>query len=94
MRSLIIITIALSFYKADAQTHALALADMKHYRIQLDNRSNSHLKEVPIQLLEGYCKGIYKAYYPKAIFNEVNFGDFLAHFRYYKNCTRKSREKH
>jgi len=58
----------------------LALEDLKHYRIQLDNRTNRHLKEVPKQLLDGYCKGIFKAYYPKATFNEVNFGDFLSHF--------------
>jgi len=56
--------------------------DMVHYRIQLENRTNKHLKDVPAQLLEGYCKGLYKAYYPKAEFTEVNFGDFLSHFRW------------
>ena len=56
--------------------------DLGHYRIQLNNRSNRHLKDIPRQLLEGYCKGIYRAYYPNAIFNEVNFGDFMDHFRW------------
>ncbi len=78
---IIIIAFIVSFYKVQAQSPALALDDLKHYRMQLDNRSNRHLMGVPKQLLDGYCKGIYKAYYPKAIFNEVNFGDFLSHFR-------------
>ena len=81
-KTIIIIACIFSFCTAQAQAPVLALEDMKHYRIQLDNRSNIHLKDVPRQLLEGYCKGIYKAYYPKAVFNEVNFGDFLAHFRW------------
>ncbi len=76
-----IIALLFSFSKAFSQTQVTALEDMKHYRIQLDNRSNRHLKDVPKQLLAGYCQGIYKAYYPKSIYNEVNFGDFLAHFR-------------
>jgi hypothetical protein len=81
-KAIIFITFIVSFSKANAQSPALALEDMKHYRIQLDNRSNRHLMGVPKQLLDGYCKGIYKAYYPKAVFNEVNFGDFLSHFRW------------
>ena len=81
-KAIIIIVFIVSFSETHAQSPALALEDMKHYRIQLDNRSNRHLKDVPKQLLDGYCAGIYKAYYPQAIFNEVNFGDFLAHFRW------------
>ncbi len=81
-KAIIFIAFIVSFSKANAQSPALALEDMKHYRIQLDNRSNRHLMGVPKQLLDGYCKGIYKAYYPKAVFNEVNFGDFLSHFRW------------
>lgn len=79
---ILFIAFIVSFSKAQAQSPELALEDMKHYRIQLDNRSNRHLIDVPKQLLEGYCRGIYKAYYPKAVFNEVNFGDFLTHFRW------------
>jgi len=79
---IIIIATIFSLTPLKAQTLALTLKDMKHYRIQLDNRSNRHLKDVPRQLLEGYCKGMYKAYYPKAVFNEVNFGDFLAHYKW------------
>ncbi|MFM9945920.1 MAG: hypothetical protein ACKVQB_11900 [Bacteroidia bacterium] len=81
-KTIIIAVFIFSFCKTNGQSPALALEDMKHYRIQLDNRSNRHLLDVPRQLLEGYCKGIYKAYYPLAVFNEVNFGDFLAHFRW------------
>lgn len=81
-KAIIFIAFIVSFCKVQAQSAALALDDLKHYRIQLDNRSNRHLMGVPKQLLDGYCKGIYKAYYPKAIFNEVNFGDFLSHFRW------------
>jgi hypothetical protein len=78
-RLLIIIYFIINQVQLNAQS-SLALEDLKHYRIHLDNRTNRHLKEVPKQLLDGYCKGIYKAYYPKATFNEVNFGDFLDHF--------------
>ena len=78
--TLFIITLMFPFYELFAQ--APAIDDLKHYRIQLDNRTNQHLKDVPKQLLEGYCKGIYKAYYPNSIFTEVNFGDFLAQFKW------------
>lgn len=56
--------------------------DMKHYRIQLDNRTNQHLKLVPSQIIEAYCNGQLKAYYPKSCYTEVNFGDFLYHFKW------------
>lgn len=56
--------------------------DMMRYRIQLDNRTNRHLHEVPGVILEGFCKGLFTAYYPKAAFNTVNFSDFLNHFRW------------
>lgn len=58
------------------------LDEYKHFRIQLDNRTNKHLKDIPMQILEGYCKGTIKAYYPNAIYNEVNFNDFLEHFKW------------
>ncbi|MCC6721590.1 MAG: hypothetical protein IT243_05265 [Bacteroidia bacterium] len=56
--------------------------DYKHFRIHLDNRTNKHLKDIPKQLLEGYCKGSINAYYPNAVYNEVNFNDFLEYFRW------------
>lgn len=68
-------------FKSIAQNE-VSLDEYKHFRIHLDNRTNKHLLDIPRQILEGYCKGTINAYYPKAIFNEVNFNDFLNHFRW------------
>ncbi|NUM31915.1 MAG: hypothetical protein HUU47_06290 [Bacteroidetes bacterium] len=77
----IILLILFSSIKVYAQNEA-NLDEYKHFRIHLDNRTNKHLKDIPRQILERYCKGNIKAYFPKAIYNEVNFNDFLYHFRW------------
>jgi hypothetical protein len=79
-RTVLILIFLGSIYQSFAQSPSID--NLKHYRIQLDTRTNRHLVEIPKLLLEGYCKGYYKAYYPKAIFTEVNFGDFLEHYNW------------
>jgi len=78
-KQLIFMAMLLISLKSIGQS-ALPLEDLKHFRIQLLNRTNKNLFGVPKQLLEGYCEGLFKAYYPKEIYTEVNFGDFLSHF--------------
>lgn len=79
----LILTLSLLTLNILANSQSLSRPDdMDHYRIQLDNRTNKHLKNAPAILLEGYCKGLFKAYYPKSEYTEVNFGDFLSHFRW------------
>jgi len=80
MKRIFLILIVLAIAELAYSQAKLQLEDMKNYRIHLENRTNRHLKDVPKQLLDGYCTGLYKAYYPKSIYTEVNFGDFLAHF--------------
>jgi hypothetical protein len=52
--------------------------------INLDLSQNLYLKTVPVDLLKGYCKGEWNAYYPKKEMNQCLFDDFLQRFNYYQ----------
>ncbi|MCB9251426.1 MAG: hypothetical protein H6605_03110 [Flavobacteriales bacterium] len=56
------------------------LSELNHYRIHLNNRTNKHLISVSSLLLEGFSNGKFNSYYPLALENQLNFGDFLKHF--------------
>jgi hypothetical protein len=62
----------------------LFVADTFTYTINLDLSQNLYLKSVPQDLLKGYCKGEWNAYYPKKEMNQCLFDDFLHRFDYYQ----------
>lgn len=68
----------------------LFVADTFTYTINLDLSKNLYLKTVPVDLLKGYCKGDWKAYYPKREMNECLFDDFLQRFNAYQVNTSSS----
>ena len=60
------------------------IADTFTYTINLDLSQNLYLKSVPQDVLKGYCKGEWNAYYPKKEMNQCLFDDFLQRFNYYQ----------
>ena len=58
--------------------------DTFSYTINLDLSKNRYLKTVPVDLLKGYCKGDWNAYYPKREMNQCLFDDFLQRFNYFQ----------
>jgi transposase-like protein len=58
--------------------------DTFSYTIDLDLSKNRYLKTVPVDLLKGYCKGDWNAYYPKREMNQCLFDDFLHRFNYFQ----------
>lgn len=52
------------------------------YTINLDLSKNNYLKSVPVDLLKGYCKGEWNAYYPAKEMNQCLYSDFLNRFSY------------
>ncbi len=83
MKSVFItVLFCLSSYKLKSQN--LFVADTFINTINLDLSQNLYLKSVPIDLLKGYCKGEWNAYYPKKEMNQCFFDDFLQRFNYYQ----------
>ena len=68
----------------------LFVTDTFTYTINLDLSKNLYLKTVPVDLLKGYCKGDWNAYYPKREMNQCLFDDFLKRFNYYQVNTSGS----
>lgn len=62
----------------------LQMADTFVYTINLDLSQNLYLKTIPVDLLKGYCKGNWRAYYPKQEMNECLYDDFLHRFNAYQ----------
>lgn len=60
----------------------LYTTDTFTYTINLDLSQNLFLKSVPVDLLKGYCKGEWNAYYPMKEMNQCLFNDFLNRFNY------------
>lgn len=83
MKRHIIILIVL-FFTQQSKAQNLFVADTFAYTINLDLSKNLYLKSVPQDLLKGYCKGNWNAYYPKREMNQCLFDDFLQRFNYYQ----------
>ena len=62
----------------------LFVTDTFTYTVNLDLSKNLFFKTVPVDLLKGYCKGEWNAYYPKREMNQCLFDDFLQRFNYYQ----------
>lgn len=69
---------------SSASAQHLFVADTFIYTINLDLSKNNYLKTVPLDLLNGYCHGNWKAYYPKRTLNECLLDDFLQHFNVFQ----------
>lgn len=82
IRYILIIVCLLFLSKISAQN--LFKADTFVYTINLDLSQNVYLKSIPKDLLQGYCKGNWKAYYPKREMNECLYDDFLKRFNSYQ----------
>jgi hypothetical protein len=67
---------------SEVKAQSVMIADTFSYTINLDLSKNSYLKTIPVDLLKGYCKGYWNAYYPKREFNQCLFDDFLERFSY------------
>lgn len=80
----IYLTIVFSFFTKIFFAQNLFVSDTFTYSINLDLSQNLYLKSVPIDLLKGYCKGEWNAYYPKKEMNQCLFDDFLQRFNYYQ----------
>ena len=72
------------FFAQTSFAQNLFVADTFTYTINLDLSKNLYLKTVPVDLLKGYCKGDWNAYYPKCEMNQCLFDDFLQRFNYYQ----------
>jgi len=66
--------LAQDFFKTDTFTNT----------VNLDLSKNLYMKSVPIDLLRGFCKGTWNAYYPKREMSQCLFDDFLGRFGYYQ----------
>ena len=77
-------TVIVLFSVRLAFSQDLFVADTFSYTINLDLSKNLYLKTVPVDLLKGYCKGDWNAYYPKREMNQCLFDDFLQRFNYYQ----------
>ena len=80
----IILTFFYCFCFVISEAQNLFVADTFTYTINLDLSQNLYLKSVPVDLLKGYCKGNWNAYYPKKEMNQCLFDDFLERFNYYQ----------
>lgn len=76
--SFLCIIYCVSVCQLSAQT--LIATDTFTSTINLDLNKNVYLKSVPVDLLKGYCKGYWNAYYPQREYNQCLFDDFLEHF--------------
>lgn len=68
------------FMSSPAFAHSFAGTDSFTYTIDLDRPQNIYLRSVPVDLLKGFCKGDWNAYYPLLRKNQCLFDDFLEHF--------------
>ncbi len=78
------ICFCVSFYlMATMCAQNVMVADTFTYTINLDLSNNTYLKTIPIDILKGYCRGDWNAYYPKREMNQCLFDDFLEHYKTY-----------
>ncbi|MDB5228010.1 MAG: hypothetical protein JWN78_2203 [Bacteroidota bacterium] len=77
-----IITAFIILYNSCLFAQNIFSTDTFTYTINLDLNRNLYLKSVPVDLLKGYCKGEWNAYYPKREMNQCLFDDFLQRFNY------------
>ena len=75
----VIVTALLSFIFT-AKASNIFSVDTMTYSINLDIPENAYLKQLPEDILKGYVKGKFHAYYPKREMNEILLDDFLAHY--------------
>ena len=62
------------------------------YTINLDFSQNLHLKSLPVDLLKGYCKGDWNAYYPMKEYNQCFFDELLDRFYYAQQDVKEASE--
>ncbi len=72
------------FFAQQSFSQNLFVADTFTYTINLDLSKNLYLKTVPVDLLKGYCRGEWNAYYPNREMNQCLFDDFLQRFNAYQ----------
>lgn len=73
----ILLFLAISF---SSKSNTVFTVDTMTYTINLDIPENAFLKQLPADILEGYVKGRFHAYYPKREMNEILLDDFLDHY--------------
>ncbi|MBK9327898.1 MAG: hypothetical protein IPM95_01010 [Sphingobacteriales bacterium] len=70
------------FISSSVKAQNLFQTDTFTYTINLDLSKNNYLKSIPVDLLKGYCKGEWNAFYPAKEMNQCLFNDFLNRFSY------------
>ncbi len=70
------------FFSLRARAESIFSTDTFTYTINLDLSQNLYLKSVPVDLLKGYCRGDWNAYYPKKEMNQCLFDDFLERYNF------------
>ncbi len=81
-KSILCIICAFLFFSKALDAQNLYQTDTFTYTINLDLSKNNFLKSVPVDLLKGYCKGYWNAYYPAKEMNQCLFNDFIGRFSY------------
>lgn len=75
-----IFAVSLFFLITGVKAQSLFESDTFTYTVNLDLNQNNYLKSVPIDLLSGYCKGYWNAFYPNKEMNQCLFDDFIQRF--------------